>query len=328
MKVNYYFRNPDPGNFSIENIFHTVQDELKNDIEKNNFFVENPLDIRAIYKVSKLTADLHHITGAVNYLSLGLPVARTILTVHDVGHYIHTLKGISKYIYGMIYWKIPPIRRNYLTAISEFTKAQLVNLLNLDASRITVIPNPLPSYFQSIPKVFNYDTPTILQIGRGANKNVESLIEAVEGLRCKLLLIRPPDDWLVKLLTQKKIDFQFRSGLDQKGIAQAYADSDLIFFASTYEGFGMPILEGQAVGRPVITSNVAAMPEVLKVKNSGHLVNPYSIEEIRNGILKICKEPAYRDELIGNGYRNICHFEKNKIASEYLSLYHKIINGI
>ncbi|MFM6350220.1 MAG: hypothetical protein ACKPFK_34530, partial [Dolichospermum sp.] len=38
MKVNYYFRNPDPGNFSIENIFHTVQDELKNDIEKNNFF--------------------------------------------------------------------------------------------------------------------------------------------------------------------------------------------------------------------------------------------------------------------------------------------------
>ena len=60
---------------------------------------------------------------------------------------------------------------------------------------------------------------------------------------------------------------------------QEYKDADLISFPSTFEGFGMPIIEGQAVGRPVITSNIEPMVSV--AADAAILVDPFNIESIR-----------------------------------------------
>jgi len=86
----------------------------------------------------------------------------------------------------------------------------------------------------------------------------------------------------------------------------------------------MPILEAQAVGRPVITSNILSMPEV--AGDAACLVDPFDVSAIREGILKIIQDGSYREELIRKGQMNIRRFDPEKIALQYLDLYKKVAN--
>ena len=91
-----------------------------------------------------------------------------------------------------------------------------------------------------------------------------------------------------------------------------------------YEGFGLPILEAQATGRPVITSNEASMPEV--AGDAAILVNPYEVVEIKEAVEKIISDKKLREDLIKKGIENIKRFTPEKIAENYASLYRKTFN--
>ena len=71
-------------------------------------------------------------------------------------------------------------------------------------------------------------------------------------------------------------------------LVEAYRRCDMVVFASLYEGFGLPILEAQAMGRPVITSNFRAMREA--AGDGALLVDPYSVEAIRDAVLRIKRD--------------------------------------
>jgi glycosyltransferase involved in cell wall biosynthesis len=86
----------------------------------------------------------------------------------------------------------------------------------------------------------------------------------------------------------------------------------------------MPIVEANIVGRPVITSNLLSMPEV--AGDAALIVNPYSINEIRQGILKIISDDDYRNDLIEKGFKNAEKFTINIIADVYLNLYNEVRN--
>jgi glycosyltransferase involved in cell wall biosynthesis len=81
----------------------------------------------------------------------------------------------------------------------------------------------------------------------------------------------------------------------------------------------MPIVEANAVGRVVITGNVTSMPEV--AGNAAHLVDPFSIAEIRDGLVKIINDQTYRDKLIKNGLENCKRFSIETISDQFRSLY-------
>jgi glycosyltransferase involved in cell wall biosynthesis len=85
----------------------------------------------------------------------------------------------------------------------------------------------------------------------------------------------------------------------------------------------MPIIEANIVGRLVITSNCYSMPEV--AGDAALIVNPYSIDEIRNGILNLIEDDEYRNQLINNGFKNTERFNLKSIAEHYLQLYNTII---
>jgi glycosyltransferase involved in cell wall biosynthesis len=87
----------------------------------------------------------------------------------------------------------------------------------------------------------------------------------------------------------------------------------------------MPILEGNAVGRPVITSNIYSMPEI--AGDAAILVDPYNIEEIRNGIVRIINDKIYRDQLVQNGFINIKRYNAHLVANKYFKLYCEIAAG-
>jgi glycosyltransferase involved in cell wall biosynthesis len=96
----------------------------------------------------------------------------------------------------------------------------------------------------------------------------------------------------------------------------------MVVFASLYEGFGLPILEAQAMGRPVITSNFGAMREA--AGDGALLVDPHSVDEIRAAIMRIMNEPGLREELVCKGRENAEKFRADPIALKYAEIYRAV----
>jgi glycosyltransferase involved in cell wall biosynthesis len=148
--------------------------------------------------------------------------------------------------------------------------------------------------------------------------------QALGGLRCKLMVIGPLNNSQVACLKTNEIDFQNLVNLDRPTLIECYRKCDIVMFASTFEGFGMPILEGNAVGRPVITGNITSMPEV--AADAACLVDPYSVQQIRDAVLAIKDDEVYRDDLITKGFANLVRFDPNLIAQLYLNVYGRVLN--
>lgn len=320
MKITYLFRENRPGNFSIEELFGNIASEVAKSNEVSRFTCKSADRINNLREMSKLNSDIFHITGDVNYLAFNLPKKKTIITVHDLGHFEKTLSGTKKLIYKQLWLNFPFKRAQKLTTISEFTKMRLVHHFNIPEEKIEVIHNPAPLHiFKKQEKVLQNERPKILQIGSGHNKNIENLIDAVIGLDVELMLIRKIDPKLKAILDSQKIKYQFFPNLSYEQVYQKYVDCDLVYFASNYEGFGVPILEAQAVGRPIITSTVASMPEI--AGTGAHFVDYRSISEIKAGIIKICDDKVYAENLISKGYENVLKYSIENTVQKYINTY-------
>jgi len=325
LKVAYYYRKPSLYNFSIENVFGTIQGGLSDRVKFEKIVAASNFDLNLIFS-NRPHADVYHITGAIHYAALGLPHWRTLVTVHDLGHLLNTLSGLRQYLYKKLFWDFPLRNVRYITTISDFTRNQLIAVFPEFKHNVITIYNPVsPFYSYSPPK--REEKLTVMQIGAGTNKNVVRLITALEMCKCKvkLLLIRPFDHGLASMLTSKKIAFEFKSGLTQSQLAAAYQQCNVLFFASTYEGFGLPILEAMACGRPVITSNQPPMTEV--AGDAAMLVSPTEPRQIAAAIDAIASSETLCDELIGKGLIRTKFFSASKIAHQYEQLYSEIANG-
>ena len=97
----------------------------------------------------------------------------------------------------------------------------------------------------------------------------------------------------------------------------------MVSFVSIGEGFGVPIIEAQAVGRPLITANIPPMS--VAAGDGAYLADPLDIESIRTGILKIINEDAYRIQIVELGLKNAEHYAPDVVAKQYLNQYIEII---
>jgi len=106
-------------------------------------------------------------------------------------------------------------------------------------------------------------------------------------------------------------------------ILDAYKRCDLLCFPSFYEGFGLPIVEAQAIGRPVITSNFGAMKEV--AGEGAVLVNPEEVEQISLALLAIAKKDKKRKSLVEGGRKNVERYMAIAVSKQYESVYLNVI---
>jgi glycosyltransferase involved in cell wall biosynthesis len=326
ISVIHHQRNPAQGGLSLERVFASVRAHLDPSFQVRTAiapYVSRGLARRAwnIASAARETADVHHIIGDIHYVAFGLPRQRTVLTVPDCGR-MHVLKGYRQLLYRLAWLQLPARVAAFVTAISDATRQELAAFSGLSADRIRVIGCPVPEGF--VPAVRNpwRDQPEILQIGTNPNKNLHRVARALSGIRCRLLVVGRCDCASEDALRSAGVNWVNRTGVTDAEMPSIYAKADMVLFASTYEGFGLPIIEAQATGRPVVTSQVTAMPEV--AGEGACLVDPYDVASIRNGVLRVLDDASYRNSLVHRGFENVRRFEPRLIASQYARLYEEV----
>ncbi len=329
MRVFFYQRNPGVKLFSIEILFDNIRKFLPSFIDYQVVMSKyiNSGAFNKLYNIFevmfKSQGDVNHVTGDVHYLTFFLKKKKTILTIHDV-NLMYISSPLKKAIHQWFWLRLPINKAQLVTVISNTTKDELLQYVACEPDKIRVIHNCVSYKFEPHPKAFNKHRPTILQVGVKPNKNLIRLVQAIRHIPCVLQIIGKPTDETIELLEKEKIEYHWQANLSDEQIVQKYIDCDLLVFASTFEGFGLPIIEANTIERPVVTSNISSMPEI--ADKAACLVDPFDISSIREGILKVIHDDQYREELLAQGRINKKRFQPEKIAQLYSELYQEVYN--
>ena len=230
-----------------------------------------------------------------------------------------------------------------IIAVSNNTKNDLAKLYGVFSEKIKVVYEGV-SMEHGTWNMEQKNIKHLLFIGRlEERKNICGIIEAFEILKekykisHKLVLVgKPGYGWKnTKIKMQKskyRKDISLKGFVDDEEKQELLKNADVFLFPSFYEGFGLPILEAQAVGVPVVTSNISSMPEVVDLEtqlplwklsfqpSSAILVNPNNSEEIAESIYKLISDKNLRDNVIKRGLENVKRFSWERCAEEISKL--------
>lgn len=326
LPVTLLMRAPQERSFSIEAVFETVCGHLPEDIDASVITSDQPSwgllpRLRAIWQARQASkgARVVHMTGDAHFMLLLTGRRRSILTVHDC-EFLERSSGLKRFVLWLFWIRLPVWRAGAITVVSEASKVQLLRWLRVNPDRIEVIENPLSKTMPQVDKPFG-GRPNLLMIGTGPHKNIDRVAKALSGLPVTLTVIgRLPEDRQARL--QQYLELMVRHDLTDAELAQAYADSDILMFPSLSEGFGLPIIEAQSVGRPVITSDRAPMSDV--AGEAALKVDPEDEIALRTAVERLIADAPLRESLREAGFENAKRFAPERAAHAYAALYRRM----
>lgn len=260
--------------------------------------------------------------------------APRVITFHDLS-FLHRPDFFS-WRHQFWHWlqnvKRQARRAEKIIAVSEFTKNDLVNLLNIPPEKISVIYSGISDEFRPLQiKERQNAVPYILYLGTlEPRKNVNSIIRAFNILKQDSrfkewqLIIAGKPGWLYKNILNEAKKSPYCSQIIFKGyvIPQEkvllYNLAKVFVYPSFFEGFGFPPLEAQACGCPVIVSDRTSLPEVMG--QSAIFINPWKVEELAEAVKKLAFNKQARERLIELGHENAERFTWHKTGTEVLKL--------
>jgi len=228
-----------------------------------------------------------------------------------------------------------------IITVSNFSKKELVKLYKINHNKIEVIYEGVPEMeevnekeIKDILSKFKINKPYFFYVGNWRpRKNLPGLIKAFKLFKEKnkleyLLVIGGRKDKRFLNLEKEIKNHQLEERiiltdtLTQKEVSALYRKAIALTFPSYYEGFGLPVLEAQSLGVPVLTSNTSSLPEI--AGKAALYINPYEIKDIAKGIERIAFDEKLRENLIKNGYENIKRFSWRKAAQQLLNIFHSL----
>ena len=318
MKILFIYRNSEMG-FSVGKVFKPIEIEMAKyaivcsiELPFANYSLKglwaNISYLREHLKKSRYDAVL--ITGTENYLLPFISSAKKIVVVHDVKSFFNNVIGMRRKLKELMFIKV--LRKaDRIVAISEQTQKEL----NDYGFRSYVIYDPVSPTFTYVSKEVNKECPIILHIGTNSNKNLHSSILALKGLNCHLRIVGNISSEEIKLLDDNKIKHSSCANISDEELLEEYRNCDIVNFPSLYEGFGMPIIEGQATGRVVVTSNLSPMKEV--AGGAAILVNPRDVLSMHKGYVEAISNG---DKYVEKGLENVKRFSVFSITCQYFNL--------
>lgn len=260
---------------------------------------------------------------------------KSVVTIHDLiflrhPQYYHWL---DTKIYA---WKFRQTIRqaDHIIAISECTKRDIIELGQVDESRISVIYQSCAPRFKESkgPCIDTLPQRYILSVGSiEARKNILLAVKALPYL---------PDDLGLVVVgrhtkyTDQVIDYAARNGLSQRlhilhgvpddQLPALYAQAESFVYPSRYEGFGIPIIEAISSGLPVVACTGSCLEEAGGPDSL--YVDPDDAEAMANAIRQTLRGTEGREERIRRSQAYIRRFEGNDVAGQVAELYHQLLH--
>ena len=127
-------------------------------------------------------------------------------------------------------------------------------------------------------------------------------------------------NWLKDIIAKYGMENEifYLGRVPDKHLLCLYKGADLMVYLSSYEGFGLPVLEAMASGCPVLSSNRSSLPEV--VGDAGVLVSPFNIEEISNKMYKLLTSKVLRERCIDKGLIHAKQFSWKNVAKRLIKI--------
>jgi glycosyltransferase involved in cell wall biosynthesis len=314
------------GNNSIERMFGALVPYFKDnnlDIIIKRCPVESKGLIKRVFLViwaSLNQGDINHISGDINFISIFQRKKKTITTILDNYSYFR-LKDLNKYLFKIFWILLPYFKSSNIHFISPTIKRETEKILKKNIKSFSIIPCCIPQKLKFKKKITFQNN--LLFIGSGENKNLICLLKAVKNMNINLNIVGEIDVMNKKFLLRNNIKFNNYINLTDEEICKVYHNSDILIFPSLYEGFGMPIIEANHLGLPVITSNLSPMRDISK--KSSLLFDPKKPIQLKEKINLIINNSYLRKKLISNGRINAKKYQPQIIAKKFVGLYKELI---
>lgn len=227
-----------------------------------------------------------------------------------------------------------------IVALSDHSKWELVRFHKLDPDIVEVVPDGVDTkLFRPIKneealvhwrrRVFGSDNPFILFVGKPEKrKNIRNLLRAfarirrVDNLPHKLLLIgmalpgQSFDDDILEMGLEEAVVKVGYASLEE--LVMAYNACELFVYPSSYEGFGLPVLEAMACGAPVIALDNTALPEF--AEGVATLLPNARVETLAHSISTLLADPGRRKKMSEAGPKRATEYDWRRIARRYIEL--------
>ncbi len=242
-----------------------------------------------------------------------------IITIHDLA-FLRYPQWFSKAFYSYYKFLIPKIAKNSkkIITVSEFSKKELITLLDIPEEKIEVVYNGVSELFKYNPNQRKENF--ILAVSSlDPRKNFKRLILAFKELNLqdyKLVIVGSENKIFrnseIKTLIKQIPNIEFTGYISDEKLIQLYQKATLFIYPSLYEGFGLPPLEAMACGTPVIVSNTASLPEICG--SAAYYVNPYDKNDIAKGIKTLLENKRLQKDLVQKGLQHVKKFNWDKSA--------------
>jgi len=247
------------------------------------------------------------------------PTAPFIFTIHDLMHLFY-YSNLHRFYYQKIIARLAKKAKTIIT-VSHFSKKQMIELMGIDEQLIKVIYNGVEQSFFTNQEKYQTDSPYLLYVGnRRKYKNIPAMLVAFAQANIPkdfmFLLTGNPDPYLIVLVSKLKLTtrVRFLGYIPEEKLPGLYRGAHATLFVSLMEGFGLPLIESMASGTPVLTSNESALPEI--ADNAALCVNPYKVEEIKNGIETLVSDSALYKDLQSKGLKRASEFSWETTAKK------------
>lgn len=253
-----------------------------------------------------------------------------ISTIHDIAYerFPQNFDWKFRFFYKLLIPRLTNSSKHIFT-VSEFSKKEIIEFYKAKENNISVIYNAVNKIFR--PHKIDSKEKYILAVSSlNYQKNFHSLVKAFNALRdkdIKLFLVGginkafASTELLAEIEKNKNIVFKGR--VEDDKLISLYSNAICFVYPSFYEGFGIPPLEAQACGCPVVCSNAASLPEV-GGEDSVMYCDPYDVNDIKDKIELVLADENLQEALVKKGFENIKRFSWEVSAQKII----KVIEGL
>ena len=303
-------------------------------------------------RVRQSDVDLFHIVdhsdGHLAYWlsKTGKPV---VVTCHDLINFLQpeNIQDQARLAFvSTAIWKyaVRGIRQaDHIVTVSQHTAKDVTQLLGVESDRLTPVPNGVDPIFKplsvgaiaTIRQQYKISPEQFCLLHVGSNhprKNVLTILKVLRQLRAQAVNV-----CLIKagatFNTDQKVFIEANNlsaaithlhRPNKATLVELYNAADALLSPSLYEGFGITLLEAMACDTPIITSNVTSLPEV--VGTAGIMVNPLSVEETVQAVLRLAHSKDYRQQLVAQGRERVETFTWKNTAEQVAEVYEKLLD--